>query len=58
MSADDGMRLVWLDFGGEDGEKVRTLFKCKEFYFEDIFNYYIKLNLNEFFFFFNEVLLR
>lgn len=49
MSADDGMRLVWLDFGGEDGEKVRTLFKCKEFYFEDIFNYYIKLNLNEFF---------
>lgn len=22
MSADDGMRLVWLDFGGEDGEKV------------------------------------
>lgn len=27
MSADDGMRLVWLDFGGEDGEKVCTLFK-------------------------------
>lgn len=24
MSADDGMRLVWLDFGGEDGEKVCT----------------------------------
>lgn len=27
MSADDGMRLVWLDFGGEDGEKVCSWFK-------------------------------
>ncbi|XP_055950671.1 beta-2-syntrophin-like [Argiope bruennichi] len=25
MSADDGMRLVWLDFGGEDGEKELDL---------------------------------
>lgn len=22
MSADDGHRILWLDFGGEDGEKV------------------------------------
>lgn len=39
MSADDGMRLVWLDFGGEDGEKVCTWFKqyyLKKKYFQFI----------------------
>lgn len=25
-SADDGARLLWLDFGGEDGEVVRIFF--------------------------------
>ena len=29
MSADDGMRLLWLDFG-EDGEQVRKLREIKE----------------------------
>ena len=24
MSADDSQRLLWVDFGGDDGEKVRT----------------------------------
>lgn len=26
MSADDGARLLWLDFGGEDGEIVSDIF--------------------------------
>jgi hypothetical protein len=26
MSADDGHHLLWLDFGGEDGEQVGTWF--------------------------------
>lgn len=25
MSADDGQRLLWLDFGGDEGEQVRKL---------------------------------
>lgn len=24
MSADDGQRLLWLDFGGDEGEQVRS----------------------------------
>ncbi|XP_023234914.1 beta-1-syntrophin-like [Centruroides sculpturatus] len=28
MTADDGMRLVWLDFGGEDGEKELDMLQC------------------------------
>lgn len=37
MSADDGMRLAWLDFGGEDGEKVMFLLT---------FNFNFKRNLH------------
>lgn len=28
MSADDGQRILWLDFGGEDGEKELDLHTC------------------------------
>ncbi|GAB6030414.1 Beta-2-syntrophin [Chamberlinius hualienensis] len=28
MSADDGHRLLWLDFGGDDGEKELDLHTC------------------------------
>lgn len=30
MSADDGARLLWLDFGGEDGEIVSGICQKKK----------------------------
>lgn len=34
MSADDGARLLWLDFGGEDGEIVSYIHEYFFYIFE------------------------